>query len=269
MDSGKLRVRPEGKIGPLCGKLAIVTGATRGIGRAIAEKLLADGAAVIGTGTKQNGDVPKGCRYRQLRLEDDMSVQAMCRIIKREAPHILINNAAISNPQAWDELDIDTFRRTHQVDLVAPMVLCAAALPGMKRRKWGRLIGITTLTGSFIGRKTWASLASAKAGFDALHRTLAAEGAAHGILVNCVAPGFTETEVLQELFKPEEIAAVAAMIPVRRLGKPQEIAALVAFLAGPKNSYITGQLIVIDGGYLAARDHEGRISPLPARLSEK
>jgi 3-oxoacyl-[acyl-carrier protein] reductase len=234
---------------PLAGKLAVVTGATRGIGRAITERFLADGAVVVGTGTKPEGNVPEGCRYHQLQLGNDGSVEGFCRVIEREAPHILVNSAAVSNPQGWNVLDADTFRRTHQVDLVAPMLLCKAAVPGMRRHHWGRFVGITTLTGSFIGRKTWASIASAKAGLDALHATLAADGAEHGILANCVAPGFTDTELLQELFSPAEIAAVAEVIPMKRLGTPQEIAALVAFLAGPENTYITGQQLVIDGGF--------------------
>ncbi|MFO0998059.1 MAG: SDR family oxidoreductase [Alphaproteobacteria bacterium] len=236
--------------GPLEGKRAVVTGATRGIGRAIAARLAADGADVIGTGTKPSGALPAGCRYHALRLEDDASVEAMCRTIEREAPHILVNNAGVSNPQGWAEIDAKTFRATHQIDLVAPMLLCKAAIPGMRRHGWGRFVGITALSGTYIGRKTRASIASAKAGLDALHATLAADLAEDGILANCVAPGFTDTDVLQQLFKPEEIAAIAERIPMKRLGKPEEIAALVAFLAGPDNSYITGRQIVIDGGYV-------------------
>lgn len=234
---------------PLQGKLAVVTGATRGIGRAIAARLAADGADVIGTGTKPSGSLPDGCRYQQLRLDDDSSVESMCRMIEREAPHILVNNAGVSNPQSWAEIDAKTFRATHQIDLVAPMLLCKAAVPGMRRHGWGRFVGITALSGTFIGRKTRAAIASAKAGLDALHATLAADLAADGILANCVAPGFTDTDVLKELFKPEEIAAIAERIPMKRLGTPEEIASLVAFLAGPDNTFITGRQIVIDGGY--------------------
>ena len=234
---------------PLQGKLAVVTGATRGIGRAIAERFLADGATVIGTGTKPNGSVPKGCRYQQLQLSDDASVEAMCRVIEKEAPHILVNNAGVSNPQGWDVLDAKTFRATQQVDLVAPMMLCRAAIPGMRRHKWGRFVGISALSGTYLGRSTRASLAAAKAGLVAVHMSLAAELAAEGILANCVAPGFIDTDVLPQLFTKEQIAALAKRAPVGRLGTPQELAALVAFLAGPDNTYMTGQQILIDGGF--------------------
>ncbi|MCX7355684.1 MAG: SDR family NAD(P)-dependent oxidoreductase [Alphaproteobacteria bacterium] len=234
---------------PLQGKLAVVTGATRGLGRAITERFLADGAAVIGTGTKPDGQVPKGCRYQQLELSEDASVEAMCGTIEKEAPHILVNNAGISNPQGWDTLDAKTFRATQQIDLVAPMMMCRAAIPGMRNHKWGRFVGISALSGSYIGRPTRASLGAAKAGLVAVYTSLAAELAPDGILANCVAPGFIDTDVLPQLYTKEQIAAMAARAPVGRLGKPEEVAALVAFLAGPDNTYMTGQQILIDGGF--------------------
>lgn len=234
---------------PLKGKLAVVTGATRGIGRAIAARFLADGAEVIGTGTKPDGQVSKGCRYQQLELSEDASVEAMCRTIETEAPHILVNNAGVSNPQAWDKLDAKTFRATQQVDLVAPMMLCRAAIPGMRKHKWGRFVGISALSGTYFGRPTRASLAAAKAGLVAMHMSLASELARDGILANCVAPGFIDTDVLPQLFTKDEIETLAKRVPMQRLGRTEELAALVAFLAGPDNTYMTGQQILIDGGF--------------------
>ena len=234
---------------PLAGRLAIVTGGTRGIGRGIAERFLRDGAAVIATGTRPDGKVPTGARFAQLQLESDESVEVFCRLIEKEAPDIVVNSAGVSSPQTWDAIDVATFRRNHQINLVAPMLICKAALAGMKRRQWGRFVAITALSGTFIGRKTRAAIAAAKAGLDALHATLAADGARDGILANCVAPGFIDTDVIKELFKPEEIAAIAAKIPMKRMGTIEEIASLVGFLCGPENTYITGRQIVIDGGY--------------------
>lgn len=234
---------------PLKGKRAVVTGATRGIGRAIATRLAADGAEVIGTGTKPDGRVPKGCRYQQLQLSEDASVQAMCRLIEKEAPHIMVNNAGVSNPQGWDKLDAETFRKTQQIDLIAPMLLCQAAIPGMRRHKWGRFVGISALSGTYFGRPSRASLAAAKAGLVAMHMSLASEMARDGILSNCVAPGFIDTDVLPQLFTKEEIENLAKAVPMKRLGKTEELAAFVAFLAGPDNTYITGQQILVDGGF--------------------
>ena len=231
----------------LSGKLAIVTGASRGIGRAIAEQLLAHGAEVVGTSTKAGGDMPTGCKHEAVRLDDAASVAAFCKTIEKLAPHILINNAGVANPQAFETIDDAEFARVHQINLMAPMAICRAALPGMKRHGWGRIVNISSIWGplSRVARSTYAS---SKAALDGMSGCLAAEAAPHGVLVNCVAPGFTETEMIKTIFPPDKLDALAKTVPMKRLAQPSEIAKTVVWLASAENGYVTGQNILVDGG---------------------
>ncbi len=231
----------------LSGKLAIVTGASRGIGRAIAEQLQARGAEVIGTSTKPGGELPKGCRHEAVRLDDPASVAAFCKTVEKLAPHILINNAGVANPQTFETIADDEFRRVHEINLVAPMAICRAALPGMKRHGWGRIVNISSIWGplSRVARSTYAS---SKAALDGMSGCLAAEVASHGVLVNCVAPGFTETEMIKTIFPPDKLDALAKSVPMKRLAQPAEIAKAVVWLASAENGYVTGQNILVDGG---------------------
>lgn len=232
----------------LAGKLALVTGGSRSIGRAIVDEFLSRGASVIGTGTKPHVEMPKGCRYVQLKLEDRQSVESLCRVVESEAPHILINNAGMSSPGAIEDLDMADVERIHEINLVAPMRLCQAAVKGMKRHGWGRIVNITAVSGIW-GRKTRANYGSSKGGLDGLTASLAAEMGRYGILANCVAPGFIDTDVLKGLYTDAQRKALAETVPVKRLGTAEEIASLVAWLSGPENGYVTAQNIVIDGGF--------------------
>ena len=232
----------------LAGKLAVVTGGTRSIGRAVVERLLARGADVIGTGTKPDGDVPKGCRYAQLQLENPQSVESFRRVIESEQPHILINNGGTSSFATIEDVDLADVERIHEMHVVAPLRLCQAAIPGMKRHRWGRIVNITAVSGIW-GRLTRTNYGSAKAALDGLTANLAAEVGAHGILANCVAPGFIDTDVLKKNYSEAQRKAMADSVPVKRLGTAADIADMVVFLAAPENGYITAQNIVVDGGF--------------------
>lgn len=235
------------------GRLAVVTGATRGIGRAIAERLAGEGAEVVGTGTKPSGALPAGCRYEQLVLEDAKSVDAFCERLGRLAPHILVNNVGVSNPQAYEAIDGREFRRVQEINLMAPMRLCQAVIPGMKRHGWGRIVNLTSIWGP-MARDARATYAASKSALDGLTGSLAAEVAPFNILANCVAPGYTETEMIRTIYDADRLDALAKTVPMKRLAAPREIAAAVAWLAGPENGYVTGQSIVVDGGLSRLRE---------------
>jgi NAD(P)-dependent dehydrogenase (short-subunit alcohol dehydrogenase family) len=232
----------------LAGKLAVVTGGTRSIGRAVVERLLARGASVIGTGTKLDGDVPKGCRYARLQLENPQSVESLCRVIEGERPHILVNNAGTSSFATIEDIDLADVERIHEMHVVAPLRLCQAAIPGMKHHRWGRIVNITAISGIW-GRPTRTNYGSAKAALDGLTANLAAEMGPHGILANCVAPGFIDTDILKKNYSDAQRKGMADSVPVKRLGTAEDIANMVVFLAGPENGYTTAQNIVVDGGF--------------------
>lgn len=231
----------------LAGKLALVTGASRGIGRAIAEQLLEKGAEVIGTSTKPDGDMPKGCRHEPVQLADRAAVSAFCKKVEALAPHIVVNNAGVANPQTVETIEDAEFDRMHQINLHAPMAICRAALPGMKRHGWGRIVNISSIWGP-LSRVARGTYAASKSGLDGMTGCLAAEVAPYNVLVNCVAPGFTETEMIKSLFTPDKRQVLADTVPMKRMAQPEEIAKLVVWLAGTDNGYLTGQNILIDGG---------------------
>lgn len=227
---------------------AVVTGATRGIGHAIAQQLADLGATILATGTKENGAGPSGSTYRAVDFADTAATQAFADEIRSLAPDILINNAGINKIGAFADYDLADFERIQRVNVEAPFLLCQAALPGMKAKGWGRIVNISSIWGK-ITKAERSAYAASKSALDGMTATLAVESARDGILANCVAPGFIETDMTREILGPEGMADIAAQVPMGRLGRPEEVARLVIWLAGPENTYISGQNIAIDGGF--------------------
>jgi len=237
-------------------KVALVTGASRGIGRAIALELAARGAVVIGTATTEAGAAlvtqmlaAFGGRGVVLNVTDVAGCEALLDALGKESgggPHILVNNAGITRDNLAMRMKDEDWDAVLQTNLSAVFRLSRGVMRGMMKARWGRIINITSVVGS-SGNPGQANYAAAKAGVAGMSRALARELGSRGVTVNCVAPGFIETDMTSSLDEGQT-AALLGQIPLGRLGSASDIAHAVAFLASPQAGYITGTTLHVNGG---------------------
>jgi 3-oxoacyl-[acyl-carrier protein] reductase len=237
-------------------QIALVTGASRGIGAAIAQELARQGFWVVGTATteagaqaiSQNLNAAGRGQGVALNVTDDAACDALIDQIVKEhgGLHVLVNNAGITRDMLAMRLKDEDFDAVTGTNLRAVFRLCRAVTRPMMKQRQGRIINITSVVGA-MGNPGQANYAASKAGVAGMTRALAKELGSRGITVNCVAPGFIETDMTSALPEAQQ-QALLAQIPLGHLGKPADIAAVVAFLAGPGAAYVTGQEWHVNGG---------------------
>lgn len=242
-------------------KVALVTGATRGIGRAIALALGQQGHTVVGTATSAEGAERISAAFAEagvkgkgvvLNVADAESIDQTIAAINAEfgAPQIVVNNAGITRDNLMLRMKTDEWDDVINTNLSAIFRVTKACLKGMTKARWGRIINISSVVGS-MGNPGQANYAAAKAGLEGFSRALAAEIASRNITVNAIAPGFIETDMTQALPEAQR-ELLLKQVPAGRLGQPEDIASAVAFLASDAASYITGTTLHVNGGMYMA-----------------
>jgi 3-oxoacyl-[acyl-carrier protein] reductase len=238
-------------MGTLDGKVALVTGASRGIGRAIAVELAKQGAKVVGTATTEDGAkaiTEAGLNGRVLNVRDSAQTDAMLAALEKEfgAIAVLVNNAGITRDNLALRMKDADWDEVMETNLKSVFRLSRAVMRGMMKARWGRIINITSVVGA-SGNPGQANYAAAKAGIVGLSKSLARELGSRNITVNCVAPGFIDTDMTRALPEAQK-TALLGQIPLGRLGRPEDIAAAVAYLASPAGDYVTGAVLHVNGG---------------------
>jgi 3-oxoacyl-[acyl-carrier protein] reductase len=239
----------------LDGQVAVVTGGSRGIGRVIAQRLAADGARVVVTARSAEGaeacaaELPgEGHLGIACDVADRAAVDAMVKRVESElgGVDVLVNNAGVTADNILVRLGDEDWDRVLNTNLRGAFLMIRAVARGMMKRRAGRIINITSVVG-LTGNRGQVNYAASKAGLVGVTKSVAKELASRNVLCNAVAPGFIETDMTSDLTEASR-EALQQQIALGRLGSPEDVAGVVAFLAGPDATYITGQVLVVDGG---------------------
>jgi len=232
------------------GKTALVTGGTRGIGKAIVDLLANSGARVIYTGTKsRNGNSSEKKVFMQLDLSQNDSIkQFLAKLGLVPKIDILVNNAGINVIESIDSIKDENWEKILKVNLTGSMLLMREVSKKMKKTNWGRILNVSSIFG-IVSREKRNSYSASKAGLIGLTKASALDLAPYNILVNALCPGFTLTELTISILSEQERKELSQEIPLGRFAKTEEIAKAASFFCSDLNTYITGQAIVVDGGY--------------------
>ncbi len=219
-------------------KRALVTGGSRGIGKAICEKFSGMGYEVCAPS------------HAELDLANPKSVENYLKEHKDEHYDVIVNNAGINEINRIEDISDDEIDRTVNINELSPLKILRAYVPGMKERRYGRIINIGSIW-AVVSKPGRVVYSMTKNGIHGITNTLAVELAEYDILVNTVCPGFTLTELTKKNNTPEQIESISQQIPMKRMAEPYEIAEIVCFLASEKNTYVTGQKVTVDGGFVS------------------
>ncbi len=248
------------RTGPLAGRVAIVTGGSRGIGRAIVERFIADGARVAFTYNSSPEPAlelaaafgPERAMAVQCNVTDASQIGSLVENVLSAwgKIHILVNNAGITKDTLVMRMSQEDFEGVLQTNLTSAFLTTKAVLRPMMSERWGRIINIASIVG-LVGNPGQANYVASKAGLIGMTKSIAREVASRNILANCVAPGFIRTDMTAKLNEAQQ-SDLAAQIPLKRIGDGKDVAAMAAFLASDDASYITGQVFAVDGGMTMA-----------------
>lgn len=236
-------------------KNILITGGTRGIGAEIAKAFLQLGGKVTVTGRSENFKVPESLssfedtlQYFQADFMSDSDTLNLTKHIESKGYDVLINNAGINKIALVENISDEDWLSINKVNLQTPFQLTRAAVPNMKAKGWGRIVNISSIFG-LISKSMRSSYSMSKSGLNGLTRASSLDCAQHGVLINSLSPGFIDTELTRTILSEAEITELTNQVPMKRLGSVEDIAKTTLFLCSNHNNFITGQNIVVDGGF--------------------